>query len=69
MLTRSQVIEQRSGDENHEMKERITAQLESAAKRIRELEDKLERLRGGKYWLSVADGGEFELMCSNTSTF
>jgi len=30
------------------MKERITAQLESAANRIRELEEKLERLRGGE---------------------
>jgi hypothetical protein len=30
------------------MKERITAQLESAADKIRELEEKLERLRGGE---------------------
>lgn len=47
-LSREQVIEQRSGPENTEMKERITAQLESAANRIRELEEKLERLRGGQ---------------------
>jgi hypothetical protein len=33
------------------MKERITAQLESAADKIRELEEKLERLRGGECWL------------------
>jgi hypothetical protein len=30
------------------MKERITAQLESAANRIRDLENLLERLRGGE---------------------
>jgi rapamycin-insensitive companion of mTOR len=47
-LTYVQVIEQRSGDDNGGMKEKITAQLESAANKIRELEDKLERLRGGE---------------------
>jgi rapamycin-insensitive companion of mTOR len=47
-LTCLQVIEQRSGNESAEMKERITAQLESAADKIRELEEKLERLRGGE---------------------
>lgn len=46
-----QVIEQRSGDDSGGMKGKITAQLESAANKIRELEDKLERLRGGKYYL------------------
>jgi RNA polymerase-binding transcription factor DksA len=33
------------------MKDKITAQLESAANKIRELEEKLERLRGGGYLL------------------
>lgn len=51
------VIEQRSGVENHEMKERITAQLESAANRIRDLENLLERLRGGEEsWLDIKIG-------------
>jgi hypothetical protein len=48
---RWQVIEQRSGAENHEMKERITAQLEAAANRIRDLENQLERLKGGELLL------------------
>ena len=50
-LTCIQVIEQRSGDDSGGMKGKITAQLESAANKIRELEDKLERLRGGEYLL------------------
>ena len=43
-----QVIEQQSGDIGG-MKGKITAQLESAANKIRELEEKLERLRGGEH--------------------
>ena len=46
-LTCLQVIEQQSGDIGG-MKGKITAQLESAANKIRELEEKLERLRGGE---------------------
>lgn len=53
-LTRIQVIEQRSGAENNEMKERITAQLEAAANRIRNLESQLERLRGGRFYSSCS---------------
>jgi rapamycin-insensitive companion of mTOR len=48
-LTCLQVIEQQSGLDTGGMKEKITAQLESAANKIRELEEKLERLRGGEY--------------------
>jgi hypothetical protein len=33
------------------MKERITAQLEAAANRIRDLENQLERLKGGELLL------------------
>jgi hypothetical protein len=50
-LTWLQVIEQQSGLETGGMKDKITAQLESAANKIRELEEKLERLRGGGYLL------------------
>jgi hypothetical protein len=35
------------------MKERITAQLEAAANRIRDLENQLERLKGGELLLRV----------------
>ena len=49
-LTCLQVIEQQqTGLETGGMKDKITAQLESAANKIRELEEKLERLRGGEY--------------------
>lgn len=35
------------------MKERITAQLEAAANRIRDLENQLERLKGGELQLKT----------------
>lgn len=52
-----QVIEQRTGSEASETKERITAQLEAAANRIRELESRLERLQLGKSRLLMCRQG------------
>jgi hypothetical protein len=50
------------------MKERITAQLEAAANRIKELEEKLERLRGGECQPVTTASRVIELTYSYTTT-